>query len=73
MWSHDFLSGLSNLGLNCCGLDLSAKAGIALKNLEVMQCNLEKDTFPYPDNCFDVIYHKSLLEHLREPESFMRK
>ena len=38
-----------------------------------MQCNLEKDTFPYPDNCFDVIYHKSLLEHLREPESFMRE
>ena len=69
----DFLSGFQSLGLDCCGLDLSAKAGIALKNLEVMQCNLEKDTFPYPDNCFDVIYHKSLLEHLREPESFMRE
>ena len=38
----DFLSGFQSLGLDCCGLDLSAKAGIALKNLEVMQCNLDQ-------------------------------
>ena len=69
----DFLLGFHNLGLDCRGLDLSAKAGTALENVEVQQCNLEQENFPYPDNFFDVIYHKSLLEHLREPESFMKE
>ena len=69
----DFLSGFQSLGLSCWGLDLSEKAGNALENVEVRQCNLEKDNFPYHDNFFDVIYHKSLLEHLRDPENFMKE
>ena len=54
---------LSKLRAGFYGLDLSAKAGIALKNLEVL-VQFRKRYFPLSDNCFDVIYHKSLLEHL---------
>lgn len=67
----DFLSSFNNLGIECKGLDISEKAGDALENVEVLKCNLEKDEFPFSDNFFDVIFHKSLLEHLREPENLM--
>ena len=69
----DFLSGFIHLDLDCHGLDLSAEAGSNLEKIEVLQANLELDTYPYPDNFFDVIYHKSLLEHFREPENFMKE
>ena len=69
----DFLAGFQHQGLDCSGLDLSPEAGKLLNHVEVRRANFEKDKFPYPDNCFDVIYHKSLLEHLKEPENFMKE
>ncbi|KKM24824.1 hypothetical protein LCGC14_1601190, partial [marine sediment metagenome] len=29
------------------------------------ECDLEKDPIPFPDNTFDVVFCKSVLEHLR--------
>jgi len=28
---------------------------------------------PFPDNSFDMVYNKSFLEHLREPDRFLRE
>jgi SAM-dependent methyltransferase len=69
----DFLAEFHKLGIDCSGLDLSLEAGKSLKDTEVRHANLEKDEFPYPNDCFDVIYHKSLLEHLQNPENFMKE
>lgn len=33
--------------------------------------DLENDKWPYPDNYFDIIYNKSLMEHLRNPDKFL--
>ena len=67
-----FLSGFDYLGLECHGLDLSPEAENNSQNLKVFKANLELDTFPYPDNFFDVIYHKSLLEHLTGSSKMQR-
>jgi SAM-dependent methyltransferase len=35
--------------------------------------DLENDKWPYPDNFFDIIYNKSLLEHLNKPDKFLNE
>lgn len=34
---------------------------------EVISCNVDKEKLPFPDNFFDEVYSKNLLEHLRNP------
>jgi SAM-dependent methyltransferase len=41
--------------------------------LEVKQCDLARDVFPYHDESFDVVYHKSVLEHMYDPENIMKE
>jgi len=33
--------------------------------------NLEKETIPYPDNYFDIVYSKSVLEHVQNTDNFI--
>lgn len=35
------------------------------------ECNLETEQIPYPDNTFDIIYNKSVLEHVFNAENFL--
>tara|TARA_B100001250_G_C19755606_1_gene769944 strand:- start:483 stop:1151 length:669 start_codon:yes stop_codon:yes gene_type:complete len=68
----EFLSEFNKLGLKCYGIDLSEFAGSMTKNIEIIKnVNLEKDKWPFPDNYFDIIYNKSLLEHLWNPDKFL--
>ena len=70
----EFISHFRNLGLECHGLDRSAEAKALLENeysIPAMVCDVEKDGLPYQDNFFDVIYSKSFLEHLRNPDLFL--
>jgi len=67
----DFLYEFQNLGFECEGLD---RDEFSIKNsygLEVKQCDLARDVFPYADNSFDVVYHKSVIEHVYDPEHLM--
>ena len=41
--------------------------------MEVKQCDLASDVFPYDDEYFDVVYHKSVLEHMYDPGNLMRE
>ena len=36
--------------------------------MEVKQCDFASDVFPYDDESFDVVYHKSFIEHFYDPE-----
>jgi len=71
----EFLNEFNKLGLKCHGIDLSQNAGSILdKKVDVIKgFDLEKDKWPYPDNFFDIIYNKSLLEHLNEPDKFLNE
>ena len=71
----EFLNEFNKLGLKCHGIDLSQHAGSMLdKKVDVIKgFDLENDIWPYPDNFFDIIYNKSLLEHLNKPDKFLRE
>ncbi|MEM2955026.1 MAG: class I SAM-dependent methyltransferase, partial [Candidatus Nanoarchaeia archaeon] len=34
---------------------------------EVIKCDLGKEKLPFPDNFFDEVYSKNVLEHLKNP------
>jgi len=70
----EFLAEFKKLGLECYGLDLSSHAGALCPNVEMKtQIDLENDKWPFPDNYFDIIYNKSLMEHLWHPDKFLNE
>ena len=40
-------------------------AGLAAVGIDKEDCDLEKDRIPFPDNTFDVVFCKSVLEHIK--------
>jgi SAM-dependent methyltransferase len=68
----EFLEEFKKLGLECKGIDLSEYSGSMCPDVEVKKkVDLENDIWPFPDNYFDIIYNKSLMEHLRNPDKFL--
>lgn len=71
----EFLLNFKKMGLDCHGVDLSQEAKIFLEKsgVPVHVCNAEKEKLPFENDTFDIIYNKSFLEHLREPDHFLRE
>jgi len=67
----EFLQAFNQLGLNCCGVDLCEYRDKESYYLQVEKIDVSKDTFPFEDNTFNFIYHKSLIEHLYLPDHLM--
>lgn len=63
----DFLFGFHKAGLNCSGVDREKSSVELLSDLDVRQCDISEQALPFDDDTFDVIYHKSLIEHLYDP------
>ena len=69
----EFLHGFADCGLNVTGVDISPKAGEYAPEFNIHIANIEKETLPFPDCSFDVVYSKSLIEHLWEPEKYFHE
>lgn len=71
----EFLNEFSNLGLDCYGIDISHNAGyLSEKKIKIKNgINVEQDVWPFPDNYFDCIYSKSLMEHLQDPQKYLNE
>jgi len=69
----DFLFEFQNAGFACEGLDRDISSVHNNYGLKVKQCNLGTDVFPYDNETFDVVYHKSVLEHLYDPLNLMNE
>ena len=69
----DFLEAFRELGVDCYGLDLAESAVKKLRHLQVKKADVSKEPFPFEDDTFDIVYHKSLIEHLYSPEHLMRE
>ena len=67
----DFLRALGRRGLRVAGVDQSEAALKECGDLEVKACVAGREALPFPDSSFDVVFHKSLLEHLENPEPLM--
>jgi len=69
----EMLQNFKDLGLDVKGIDLSPEAPGFNKNIEIKVGNVEKNALPYDDNTFDIVYSKSVLEHLICPEKYMEE
>lgn len=71
----EFLNEFSKLGLDCYGIDISINAGsLSEKKIKIKTgINVEQDKWPFPDNYFDCIYSKSLMEHLEYPQKYLHE
>lgn len=72
----EFLTEFKNLGMNVTGLDRSEEMQKLLSedDIDVKVCDVEDpEGLPFPDEYFDVVYSKSFLEHLNNPDIFLRE
>lgn len=67
----DFLDEFYKVGLKCSGVDREKRSIELLPHLDIKQCDISKERLPFNDGVFDVVYHKSLIEHLYDPNNLM--
>lgn len=63
----DFLNAFDDFGIECYGIDIDPSAKKFTPNLDIQIVDITKDIFPYEDNTFDVIFQKSVIEHVYTP------
>ncbi len=69
----DFLAAFERIGLKVSGLDRDLSTDETARILDIKHCDLTKDTFPFADESFDVVYHKSVIEHVYDPLPLMQE
>ena len=69
----EHLREFQKLGYQVKGVDLSKEAKQLSKDMEIEIVDIEKEPLPYGDSSVDVVFNKSLIEHLNNPENFMRE
>ena len=69
----EFLNNFKNLGIDVVGVDVSLEAVNFKNGLDVKLCDVEKESLPFNDNTFDIIYSKSFIEHLYYPEKYLEE
>ena len=44
-----------------------------LPDADIGVCDVTREALPFPDNSIDVVYHKSVIEHMFDPLPLMRE
>jgi SAM-dependent methyltransferase len=63
----EMLGAFTLAGLACHGLDQSPHAGPCAPGTPVLQADITTDAYPFADNSFDLVFLKSVIEHVWEP------
>jgi len=66
----EFLECFVNNGLVGFGTDQSDFVNQYSKNIKFKSSDFEKEGIPFPDNYFDYVFSKSVIEHFYNPEKF---
>lgn len=69
----DFLKAFVESGMKCHGVDISDSAKKICPEANIETIDLLNDKLPYPDDCFDIIYSKSVVEHFYYPEKIFEE
>lgn len=69
----DLLEEFRKIGIKVRGTDLLESAGNEYPKLKIFKNNIEKEKLPFVDECFDVVFSKSFVEHLYNPEIFFKE
>ena len=69
----DLLNEFAMLGLRVSGTDLLESAANDYPELTLKKNNIEKEPLPFDDNSFNVVFSKSVVEHIYNPEFFFNE
>lgn len=69
----EFLRGFIDCGVQGHGVDRSCTAKKYCPEADLRTADLENERLPYPDNYFDVVYSKSVIEHFYYPEKLVQE
>jgi len=71
----EVLDAFNKLGLDISGVDASERIrGFAPKSVSKLEIlDFSKENFPFDDNEFDVIFTKSVIEHVSDPTHLMKE
>ena len=69
----EFLAAFHQAKCDCTGLDREESARRFQADLDVRICDVSSDTFPFEDSSVDVVYHKSMIEHVADPRHLMEE
>jgi SAM-dependent methyltransferase len=69
----EFLKGFIECGAQGFAVDQSSAARKYCPQAELRNSDIENDGIPYPDNHFDVVYSKSVIEHFYYPERLTKE
>ncbi|HCL81656.1 MAG TPA: methyltransferase, partial [Nitrospiraceae bacterium] len=69
----DFLEAFQALGMDCSGIDRCESGIERLSHLKVDKADIMTEVMPFPDGTFDVVYHKSVMEHFNSPDRLMQE
>ena len=70
------IAGKFVLDLGCGGRELSwgaKKRGLEYRGLDISDGNFETDPFPVEDESVDIVIALALIEHLHNPDNFMKE
>lgn len=67
----EFLKGFIACGVSGYAVDQSSVAQKYCPEAELKIADIENEGIPYPDNFFDFVYSKSVIEHFHYPEKMM--
>jgi 2-polyprenyl-3-methyl-5-hydroxy-6-metoxy-1,4-benzoquinol methylase len=67
------LVAFDRLGFDVTGLDSKKECVDILKDFNIVECNIETESFPFEDNSFDVVFSKSVLEHVANADNFLQE
>ena len=64
----EFTRSFEKLGLVVEGADLEIPGPEVVGDMKVKHFDFETDSYPYPDNHFDFVFSKSVMEHIGNPK-----
>ncbi len=65
------LLGFSRAGIQVTGVDKRSECVSVSKDLTIVQCDIESEPLPFPDETFDFVYSKSVIEHVQNTDAFL--
>lgn len=70
----DFTKDFKDLGLDVSGIDRERGDSAMLQGIDIrISDDLENNAFPFEDENFDVVFSKSVIEHIRDPDKFVKE
>ena len=68
----DFSAAFSSSKMDVSAIDFSDSITENYSDIDFTQCDFTKENLPYSDSAFDVVFSKSVVEHMYYPENILR-